>query len=68
MDRQSRPTALASSFSGHNTTGLRHVGYVKIIVYQSPVAGIDDLRKGITDMIINMHADMPLRIWQKREY
>jgi hypothetical protein len=36
-------------------------GYVKSIVYQSRVTGIDDLSKRITDAIMIMHGDMFLR-------
>ena len=39
-------------------------GYVKSTVYPSPVTRIDNLKKGITDEIMIIHAHMPLRIWQ----
>ena len=43
-------------------------GYVKNIVYHSPVTSINDLKMHIMDSIITIHADMLLRTWQELDY
>jgi hypothetical protein len=60
-DRQRRPTSLASSFTGHNTTALLHVGLRQEHSLRITRAGTDDLKKRIIDTIMTIHDDMLFR-------
>ena len=41
---------------------------MKSVVYKSPVTGIDDLKKLITDAVMTVRADMLFRTWREFEY
>ena len=56
MDRQGRPSPLASSFTGRHTSGLFQRGYVKSTDYQSP------------DAILTVYATMLHRVCKELEY
>jgi hypothetical protein len=43
-------------------------GYVKNIVYHSPVTSINDLKRHIMDSVLTIHADMLLRTWHELDY
>jgi hypothetical protein len=43
-------------------------GYVKSIVFRTPVNGLDELKTRIRTVISAIPADMLHRTWQEREY
>jgi hypothetical protein len=68
VDRQRRPDPLASSFTGHNTTGIPRKVMSRKLSLPSTVTEIDDLKRRITDSTMTVYADMLLRTWQELAY
>jgi hypothetical protein len=68
VDRQRRPEPLASSFTGHTTTGILHKGSCQENFFPTTVTETDNLRSRITDSTTTVHAGMFHRTWQELAY